>query len=116
MVIFGLLIVTVVGLYMAFMAVNDLALRNRQGTAMVIRKEYRDASRIYSTQVIGGRTQTIPQTTPEMYLLHLDVEGRHGVSAVAKSLYDHLEPGNQVQVIYQQRRLTGALQVVDVFR
>lgn len=116
MYVFGGLILVGVGLYFLLMGVDSQALDNTKGTATVVGKEYREAGRTYTTEIIGGRTRTIPRVTSEMYILKLEINGRQTEAAVAKSLYDAINNGDKVQVVYRRRRITGALQVVDVIR
>ncbi len=116
MYVFGVVILLGVGLYFLFMAVDGQAIGNTRGTATVVDKEYREAGRTYTTQIVGGQTRTIPRVTPEMYILKLEINGRKTEAAVAKSIYDAVNKGDKVQVVYRRRRITGALQVVDVLR
>lgn len=116
MYVFGGVILVGVALYFLFMAVDGQALGNTKGTARVVDKEYREAGRTYTTEIIGGQTRTIPRVTPEMYILKLEIDGRQTEAPVAKSLYDAVNKGDKVQVVYRRRRITGALQVTDVIR
>ncbi|HEX8200211.1 MAG TPA: hypothetical protein VF590_06965 [Isosphaeraceae bacterium] len=113
--ILGIVILGAVALYLAFQAGDGLALPRRGGTAVVLGKAYHPPGRTYVTQVIG-RTQTLPQATPEVYLLRLDIGGATAEGAVTKDLYDALRERDRVRVVYQRRRLTGALVVVSVNR
>jgi hypothetical protein len=63
---------------------------------------------------VGKQNLTRVQSTPEMYLLTLDIDGRMAVSAVDRRTYEALKPGDRVQATYQRRRISGALQVVGV--
>ena len=114
MVIFGALIITGVAVYFGFMALDGFSLESHEGVARVTDKEYREAGTTYTTQVIGGSTRTIPQTTGEMFILGLDIEGHATEAAVTKDMYSTVRTGDAVQVTYQRRRLTGALQVIDI--
>jgi hypothetical protein len=114
MVIFGAVILAAVALYFGFMAADGMGLASRQATARVTGKEYRDPGTTYTTQVIGGKTHSIPRATSEMYLLGLDIDGRETQAPVTKELYSAVRTGDRLAVRYQQRRLTGGLQVLDV--
>ena len=105
-----------VALYFGFMAVDGLGLRDQRGTARVAAKEYREAGRSYATQPVGGHNLTRVQTTPEMYILELEIDGRPSACPVAKETYDAVAVGDQLQVTYQQRRVLGRLQVTEVRR
>lgn len=116
MVILGGIVLCCVAIYFLFMAINDIALEKKEGYATVAGKGYREAGRTYTTQVIGGRAHTIPQSTPEMYILMLDIAGRQIECAVSRDLYGMINAGEKVTVVYQRRRITGGLQVLDVIR
>ena len=112
----GIVMLVGMGLYFLFMAVNNLGLVDRHATATVISKEYRKADTTYTTQKIGNRMQTLPQTTSEMYILKLDVNGKPTECAVDKWLYNELHTGEQVKVVYKKKRISGGLQVFDITR
>lgn len=114
MVKFGIVIVIGVAIYFLFMAIDGIGLKHQTGTAMVIGKTYRESGKTYRTQKIGNRTLTIPQHTPEMYILQLTIGGKQTECAVDKSLYDAVQREDEVNVIYQKRRIMGHLQVIDV--
>jgi len=113
---FGVVVVVGVVLYFLFMLVDGTGLANQEGAATVQGKEYREAGTTYATQRIGNRTQTIPQTTAEMYILYLEINGTQTWGAVDKKLYEGVRMGDRVKVVYQQRRITGNLQVLEVTR
>jgi hypothetical protein len=112
--IFGLIILAALGVYLLFMAINNLALAQRTASGVVLAKGYREAGTTYFTQIIDGRPVVRPQGRPEMYVIKLDVTGQQAESAVTKQTYDAVTTGDQVQVTYQRRRLTGGLRVLDV--
>ena len=114
MAVFGGIVLVGVGIYFAYMAANNLGLEDQEGTAIIIDKDYREAGRTYRRQIIGGRTHAVPHTTPEMYILKLDVGGREAECAVTKDLYDNLNIQDQIRVIYQRRRMSGTLQIVNI--
>ena len=116
MYVFGaIILICVVGWY-AFNAIDSLALENRTGMARVVAKEHRDARQTYTTDIIGGKAQTVPRTLPEMYILKLDIGGRETSGVVEKDLYSAVNPQDEVRVTYQRRRITGGLQIVSVTR
>ncbi len=116
MYVVGIVILIGVGLYYLFMAVDGMGLQERTGSAVVVGKAHREPGRTYTTQVINNRTYAVPHDTPEMFVLTLDLLGRPTEYASHRSLYDALSAGDTIRVTYQRRRLTGALQVVDVSR
>ena len=114
MYIVGAVVLVCVGLYVVFMAVDGWGLTDRKATARVLAKGYKEAGKTYITQIVANRPVVLPQARPEMYLLKLDLGGKETESAVEKALYDAVNPGDQVQVVYQKRRILGSLQVVKV--
>lgn len=100
--------------YFGFTATNSLGLKKRTGPAVIVNKSYHAAGKTYSTQKIGNRVMTIPQTTPEMYVLELKIEDRTTAFAVSKQNYDRLTAGDQINVVYQRKRITGGLRVVAI--
>jgi hypothetical protein len=114
--IFSIAVLVAVGIYYLYMAVDGLALQEQSGAGKVVGKDYRPPGRTYVTQVIAGRTTTLPQVTPEVYILKLDIGGKSTEYPVAKEFYNATNSGDQVRVSYKQRRITGALQVVSVSR
>ncbi len=116
MYIFGAIILVCVGIYFLFMAVDGLGLSDQRGTAKVIAKGYRQAGKTYITQIVANRPVVLPQVTPEMYILQLDIGGSRTEAAVDKDLYEAINPEDQVQVIYQKRRILGKIQVLKVSR
>jgi hypothetical protein len=98
-------------LYYGFIATNSMGLAEHEGTATVVSKEYRPAGTTYRPMVIGGRTHSVPQTTGEMFLIGLSLDGDDTVFAVDRSVFERLYNGNRVPVIYRKQRLTGDLRV-----
>lgn len=100
--------------YFGFTAVNSLGLKNQPATAQVISKGYRETGQTCTTQKVGSSVLTIPQSTPEMYLLEPKINGETTHSAVAKPIYDRLNAGDQVAVVSQRNRNPRGIQVVSV--
>jgi hypothetical protein len=98
---------------MALVAIGGMGLEERQGTATVLDKSHRGAGKTYSTQIIGNRTVAVPQTTGEMYVLSVDLDGVRSEAAVDKTLYVVVGPRDPGRVAYQQR-LTDSVQVVAI--
>jgi hypothetical protein len=116
MVILGALVVIGVVLYFSFTTVDGFSLGNLKGKATVVGKEYRKVKRGYSMEIIGGRTRAVPHVTPERYVLELKLNGKETECAVDKELYDAIKVGDQVEVTYQRRRLTGTIKIVEITR
>ena len=114
--VLGGIILAVVAIYFLFTAVDGTGLATQSGRAAVVGKQYQPAGKTYTRQVIGNQTLNVPQATAEMFVLDLDLEGRRVQGTTNRSLYEALAAGDQVQVTYQQRRITGSLQVLTVSR
>jgi hypothetical protein len=112
-IIFGVALGAVL-LYYAFSAVDRTGLPETAVAGVVAGKHYVPHGTTYVTQVINGRSYPIPQVREEMYVLMLDVGGRHAGAAVDKAVYDSLGAGDRISVTCRRRRLTGRLEVVKV--
>lgn len=112
----GAVVLACVAIYFLFTAVNTLGLAEESGTGVVVGKAYREAGTTYHTQVIDGRSYVRPQATPDMYLLDLTIDEKSVQAEVERALFDDVEQGEQVEVVYRQHRLTGGTQVVRVSR
>jgi hypothetical protein len=100
--------------YFSFTATNSFGLKEQTGPAVIVGKGYHAAGKTYTTQKIGNRVMTLPQITPETYVLELDIEDKTTTFAVSKQIYDRLDVGNQINAVYQRKRITGGLQVVEI--
>jgi hypothetical protein len=116
MAVLGGIVLVGVALYYAFYAADSLGLDSRTGTAVITGKEYRPSGKTYTTERIGNNTRVIPHTTGEMYLLKLRVSNKDTAYAVSRDVYEATGEGNEVEITYQQRRLTGAVQIVEMKR
>ena len=116
MTVLGAVILAAVVLYFLFTAVDGMGLATQIDSAAVAGKQHRPAARTSTPQVINGRTVNVPTTTPELFLLELDLHGRRVRGAADRTLFEDVQTGDPVQVTYQQRRFTGALQVLAVSR
>lgn len=114
MTVIGGVVLAAVACYALFMAVDGTGLSTHSASARVIDKQYREPGTTYTTQVIGGAARTLPQVTEEQFLVLLDIGGAEALAAVSQPQYRALARGQVVQVGYQQRRLTGSLQVIDL--
>lgn len=114
MILFGAFILLAIIVYYGFMAINTLGLEDHSAFARVVEKEYRKEGKTYTTQVIGGRSLIRSQDTPEMYIVHLDLNGEIISGPVGQKLYKVLRVGDEVEVIYRQRRITGSRHFVEI--
>jgi hypothetical protein len=100
--------------YFGFTATNSLGLKERTGPAVIVDKAYHAAGKTYSTQKVGNRIMNLPQVTPEMYVLELEIEDKTAAFTVSKQTYDRLAAGDQIDAVYQRKRITGGLRVVAI--
>lgn len=114
MYIFGAIAIVCFALYFLFMAIDGLGLKETQATAKVIAKGYKQAGKTYVTQIVANRPVVLPQATPEMYLLQLNIGGKKTECAVEKSIYENINAEDLIQVIFQKRRILGKVQVLRV--
>jgi len=112
----GALILVLAATYFLFRAIDGAGLATESASADVVGKLHRDATRTYTTQVINGRTMTIPHVTPEAYVLELSLLGNKTEGVADRALYDKVSAGDQVSVTYQRRRVTRGVVVVGVSR
>ena len=101
-------------LYVGFMAVDGLWLKKQTATATVVGKGYREAGQTYYTQIIGNRPVVRAQETAEAYVLKVDIGGREIECVVAREVHDAVSAGDQVEVTYQESRLSRTVLVQDV--
>lgn len=100
--------------YLGFTAANSLGLKKRTGPAVIVDKSHHAAGKTYSTQKIGNRVMNLPQITPEMYVLELEIEDKTAAFAVSKRTHDKLAVGDRINAVYQRKRITGGLRVVSI--
>jgi hypothetical protein len=112
----GAVILVVVLGYFGFQAADGTGLTDKRGVAIVIGKDHRDAAKTYRTENVGGQTRVIPQYTPEMHILKLRIGDLETSHAVPRELFQSVGNGEQLAVTYQQRRISGGLQVTAVQR
>jgi hypothetical protein len=102
--------------YFGFQGFDAFGLSQKTGTAVVIGKEHLPAKRTYRTDYIAGHTRVVPQVTPDLHVWDLRIGDNKTSTAVEPSLFETISNGDRVAVTYQQRRLTGKLQVTSVRR
>jgi hypothetical protein len=112
----GVIAIVAVVLYLAFMAVDGFGLPEQSSKAKVVGKEFVEAGSTYATQIIGGQRIVQQQARPEMYVLILDVLGDEAPVAVEQEFFGSTSEGDEVEVTFQIRRITGRTQVIDVRR
>lgn len=116
MYVVGIVAMVGIALYVGFRAVDGWGLEERTGRALVVDKERVEPGSTYATQIIGGQRVVRRQATAELYVLRLELDGREAPAAVTADLFEAVEPGDEVSVTYEQRRITGTPRVLDVQR
>ena len=112
--ILGLVILIGFGLCSLFMAIDGLGLQSQQAIATIMDREHRDAVMGQRIEIINQKPVVTPHVTDEKYILKLDIDGRQTEGAVSRNLFETVRPGEQVRVTFQERRLTGRIQVLEV--
>jgi len=114
--VLGVAVLVLAGLWYGFMAIDGVGLKKDFQLTVVRGKTFREAGQTYTREIINNRTYTVAQSRPETYALELELNGGRAVGFVERSLYEAVEPGDTVRVIYQRRRLTGGIDVLQVTR
>lgn len=110
----GLVILAGFGLVALFAAVDSVGLPSQNAIATVVGREYRDVVKGYRTTILNDTPWVVPHTTAEKFLLQLDIGGQRAVGNVSRLVFEAVKTDDEVQVIFQRRRLTGLVRVVDV--
>lgn len=103
-----------VALFFLFILVDGFFLSNQTANAVVRSLEFSAGGKTYVTQIVNNRPYVMAQEKPDAFLVKMNLGGREVVAVVEQTLFESLEPGEQVEVVYQQRRLTGIYQVLEV--
>ena len=114
MYLFGAIILVCVAIYFLLLAIDSLGLEEKKTQAKVISKGYKQATKTYITQIVNNRPKLFPTFKPEMYILEVEIQGRKIECVIDKSLFDRIEVGEEVQVLYKKRRILGKIQVIQV--
>jgi hypothetical protein len=109
-------IVAGVLLYVVGWAADTKLLAVQIAVASVSGKEHRDMKQTYTMERIGNVTRAVPRVVPEQYILKLRIKDQEVEWPVEKDCYQTVEPGQQVRVRYEKRRITGSFQVVSLER
>lgn len=116
MYILGAIILGGAVVWLGGMAIDGMGLEERTGGAVVTGKFHHEAGTTYTQRTINNRSYVVPQATPEIYALEVDLDGQAAVAAVDRGVYEATAAGDSVHVRYSRRRLTGAIEVVGVTR
>lgn len=111
----GVLLVAVL-VYFGWGAMDHLGLADEQSSAVVTAKNYNPPGVTYRTNIVAGRAWTMADSTPDTYVLTLNLGQEPTVAIVSKDLYDALRPGDRVQVRMHRTRFSRRLEVTEVVR
>ena len=81
-------------------ALDSLKLKERNAFASVRAKFHREIE--------------APVRTEATYMLEMEIDGERLNGSVNAKLYEMLEPGDRIEVVYLRRRLTGILEYISV--
>lgn len=92
---FGLFLILAIGVYFLYVTIDGAALSTQQGKARVLAKA---------------------RVLLDDYHLKLAIDGEETFAPVAEEIYEAVQVGAEVQVSYQQRRISRRINVVQVNR
>ena len=114
--IFPAIVITILVGYFAYGAMDRMGLATTTSSATVTGKQFNESGTTYRTTVAGGRTWVQSDSTPETYVLLLDVAGEQTIGLVSKQMYESIQENDRVQVKMRRTRITKRLEVVQVNR
>jgi hypothetical protein len=101
--------------YFLYYAFDKVGLETSTANAVVTAKDYTPGSTSYVNREAGGRTWTQAQQQPDFYAVSLKIENEPTVAVVTKEKFDRLQKNDRVRVTYRRTRISGRIEVVDVF-
>lgn len=101
--------------YFLYYAINKVGLETRTASAMVTAKDHTPGSTSFVNRIAGGRSWTQAQQQPDFYAVSLNIENEPTVALVTKEKFDRLEKNDRVRVTYRRTRISGRIEVLDVF-
>ena len=114
--------VLVVVVLVAVVAYTALMMVERTGAATlsvrgsVVDKRHVAAHRTYVTEIINGRSVVVPREVADAYVIELSVPGGRTTGVIPQELYDRLATGDSVTVEIRRRRISRAIDVLQVSR
>ncbi len=104
-----LLVLVIVGLfcYLGFTFVDSAAITPTRMTVTVV--DVKEVVPAYTT-IIMVRNVTIPEYNPESYRLHFKLDGEKVSSSVEKKLFEEINVGDRIEVVYGFGRLSKSHQ------
>jgi hypothetical protein len=101
--------------YFLYYAINKVGLETRTASAVVTAKDHTPGSTSFVNRIAGGRSWTQAQQQPDFYAVSLNIENEPTVALVTKEKFDRLEKNDRVRVTYRRTRISGRIEVLDVF-
>ena len=101
--------------YFLYYAINKVGLETHTADAMVTAKDHTPGSTSFVNRIAGGRSWTQAQQQPDFYAVSLNIENEPTVALVTKEKFDRLEKNDRVRVTYRRTRISGRIEVLDVF-
>ena len=102
-------------IYFLYYAIDKVGLETQTATAVISEKTYTPGSTSFINRIAGGRSWIQAQKQPDFYAVSLTVENEPTVALVTKEKFARLERNDLVEVAYSRTRISGKIQVVDVF-
>lgn len=114
--LFPALLLVAAVMYFGYGMLDRAALGTRTMVTVVTGKQFAKVPTTYHTVVVGSQQLVQGDRNSDAYILTFDLDGEHTGAAVARRLYDSLQPGDTVQVQFQRTRLSNRIVVTEVRR
>jgi hypothetical protein len=101
--------------YFLYYAIDKVGLETSTAKAVVTAKDYTPGSTSFINRIAAGRSWTQAQQQPDFYTVSLNIENEPTVALVTKDKFDRLEKNDRVRVTYRRTRISGRIEVMDVF-
>jgi hypothetical protein len=113
-----LVVVVLIGMacYTGFMMLERTGASTSTRRAAVTGKRHMPAHRTYVTEIIRGRSMVVPREVADAYVVDLALTDGRASGVVAQDLYDRLSVGDSVTAQVRRRRLSRAIDVLEISR
>lgn len=109
-------VIVAVVAYTGFMMVERTGAATTSVRGSVVDKRHVAAHRTYVTQIVNGRSVVVPREVDDAYVVDLSVPGGRTTGVVPQELYDRLAAGDSVTVEIRRRRISRAIDALQVSR
>ncbi len=110
----SIVLTTAFVLFAAVWAIDEQFLPTQTATATVMGKNHYDMTRTYVTEKIGNTFRPVPHVISQQFILKLRVGKKVVDWPTDRERFRTIQPGQQVQVRYQKRRLTGVTTALSI--